>query len=53
MLIPTSITIYPDTGNAFQMVFNVPSDRDAEEYIEEMLDTILSKDFRYAGWEFD
>lgn len=35
------------------MTIDVPTDRDAEEYIDEYLDTILSEDFRLnCEWEF-
>lgn len=51
--IPLSITVYPDTGDAFHIIFDVPCDRDTEEYIDEMLDRIISKEFRYSDWEFD
>lgn len=35
------------------MTFDVPKDRDAEEYIDEYLDAILSEDFRLnCEWEF-
>ena len=31
----------------------IPSDRDAEEYIDELLDSILAEEFRYnCEWEF-
>lgn len=51
--ISSSITIYPDTGDAFHIIFDVPCDRDTEEYIDEMLEKIISKEFRYSDWEFD
>ncbi len=46
------IKIFPDMGDSFSMMFDVPEDRDVEEYVEEQLDRILSKDFRYSSWEF-
>lgn len=31
----------------------IPENRDAEEYIDELLDTILTEEFRYnADWDF-
>ena len=31
----------------------VPNDRDAEEYIDELLESILAEEFRYnAEWDF-
>ena len=47
------ITVYPDVGEAFGMTFYVPVDRDAEEYICEKLDEILSPKFSYSEWDFD
>ncbi len=38
---------------AVTMGFDVPPDRDAEEYIDEYLDSILNEDLRYnVDWEF-
>lgn len=38
----------------FIMEFNVPEDRDTEEFIDEYLDSILSDDLRFnCEWEFD
>ena len=35
------------------MEIKIPKDRDAEEYIDELLETILAEDFRYnAEWNF-
>ena len=51
--VPISITVYPEIGDAFHIVFDVPCDRDVEEYIDEMLDNIISKEFNYSDWEFD
>lgn len=35
------------------MEISIPDDRDAEEYIDELLDSILSDEFRYnAEWNF-
>ena len=35
------------------MEIQVPSDRDKEEYIDELLESILSEEFRYnAEWDF-
>lgn len=37
----------------FEMIISIPDDRDAEEWIDELLDGILSEEFRYnAEWEF-
>lgn len=37
----------------FEMIISVPEDRDDEEYIDELLDEILSDEFRYnAEWDF-
>lgn len=37
----------------FEMIISVPNNRDAEEYIDELLDGILNDDFRYScKWEF-
>lgn len=49
----TTIIVYPDSGDAFGMVFYVPVGRDAEEYIDEMLTNVLSEKFAYSFWEFD
>lgn len=36
-----------------EMIINVPNDRDDEEYIDEILDSILNVDLRYnCDWEF-
>lgn len=38
----------------FEMIIPIPTDRDDEEYIDELLDGILSTEFRYnAEWDFD
>ena len=38
----------------FIMEIDVPDDRDAEEYIDDLLDTIFSQDHRYnCEWEFE
>jgi hypothetical protein len=35
------------------MEIKIPHDRDAEEYIDELLESILSEEFRYnAEWNF-
>lgn len=35
------------------MIVSVPEDRDEEEYIDELLDGILSESLRYqAEWDF-
>ena len=35
------------------MEITVPEDRDAEEYIDELLDSVLSDEFRYnVEWDF-
>lgn len=37
----------------FEMIIPVPEERDAEEYIDELLDAILSDEFRYnVEWDF-
>ena len=46
------ITIYPDTGDAFDMIFAIPDDRDDEEHIEGMLSEIFSDNFSWAEWHF-
>ena len=37
----------------FEIIISVPEDRDAEEYIGELLDSILNEDLRYnVEWAF-
>lgn len=37
----------------FEMIIPVPTEWDAEEYIDELLDGILSNEFRYnVEWDF-
>ncbi len=37
----------------FEMIIPVPTDRDDEEYIDELLDGILNDEFRYnIEWDF-
>ncbi len=37
----------------FKMIISVHDDRDAEEYIDELLDSILNEDLRYnVEWDF-
>ena len=37
----------------FEMIIPIPTDRDDEEYIDELLDRILSTEFRYnVEWDF-
>ena len=37
----------------FTMIIEIPEDRDSEEYIDELLDGILSEYLRYqAEWDF-
>lgn len=37
----------------FEMIIAVPEDRDIEEYIDELLDSILNEDLRYnVEWDF-
>lgn len=37
----------------FEMIIYVPTDRDDEEYIDELLDGILNDEFRYnVDWDF-
>ncbi len=39
---------------SFIMEIDVPEGRDAEEYIDDLLDTIFSQDHRYnCEWEFE
>ena len=36
-----------------EMIIPIPEDRDAEEYIDEFLDTILCEDLKYnVEWDF-
>jgi len=36
------------------MEISVPNDRDAEEYIDELLDSMLTEEYRYnAEWAFE
>ena len=38
----------------FEIIISVPEDRDAEEYIDELLDSILNEDLRYnVEWDLD
>jgi len=37
----------------FEMIVSVPEDRDPEEYIDELLDSILNEDLKYnTEWDF-
>ena len=37
----------------FEMIIPIPTDRDDEEYIDELLDGILNTEFRYnVEWDF-
>lgn len=37
----------------FEMIIPIPTDRDDEEYIDELLDGVLSTEFRYnVEWDF-
>lgn len=37
----------------FEMIISIPDDRDAEEYINELLDGLLNADLRYnVEWDF-
>ena len=37
----------------FEIIISAPEDRDAEEYIDELLDSILNEDLRYnVEWDF-
>lgn len=37
----------------FEMIISIPENRDAEEYIDELLDSILNGDLRYnVEWDF-
>ena len=38
----------------FRMEIRIPEERDAEEYIDELLDSILAEEFRYnCEWDFE
>jgi hypothetical protein len=38
---------------AVTMKIDIPEDRDAEEYIDELLDSVLSEECRYnCDWDF-
>lgn len=49
-----TISIKPSCfSSEFDMIVSVPEDRDAEEYIDELLDGILNEDLRYnVEWDF-
>lgn len=49
-----TITVQPTCfAPQFEMIIAVPNDRDAEEYIDELLDGIFSDEVRYnAEWDF-
>lgn len=49
-----TIWVKPSTfAPEFEMIIPVPTDRDDEEYIEELLDGILNDEFRYnIEWDF-
>lgn len=37
----------------FEMIISIPENRDAEEYIDELLNSILNGDLRYnVEWDF-
>ena len=37
----------------FEMIIRIPDERDSEEYIDELLDSILNDEFRYnVEWDF-
>ena len=37
----------------FEMIISIPLNRDAEEYIDDLLDSILNGDLRYnVEWDF-
>lgn len=37
----------------FEMIIEIPEDRDSEEYIDELLDSMLNEGLRYsAEWDF-
>ncbi len=37
----------------FEMIIQIPEDRDSEEYIDELLEGILADEFRYnVEWNF-
>ncbi len=39
---------------SFSMLIDVPDSREAEEYIDELLDAILAEEFRYnCEWDFE
>lgn len=49
-----TIWVKPSTfAPEFEMIIPVPTDRDDEEYIDELLDGILNDEFRYnIEWDF-
>lgn len=49
-----TIWVKPSTfAPEFETIIPVPTDRDDEEYIEELLDGILNDEFRYnIEWDF-
>lgn len=49
-----TIWVKPSTfAPKFEMIIPVPTDRDDEEYIDELLDGILNDEFRYnIEWDF-
>lgn len=49
-----AIWVKPSTfAPEFEMIIPVPTDRDDEEYIDELLDGILNDEFRYnIEWDF-
>lgn len=49
-----TITVYPSCFTPeFDMIIPVPDGRDAEEYIDELLDSLLNDDLRYnIEWDF-
>ncbi len=37
----------------FEIIISIPEGRDAEEYVDELLDSILNEDLRYnVEWDF-
>ena len=53
-IVKRTIWIKPSSFSPeFEMIIPIPTDRDDEEYIDELLDGILSAEFRYnAEWNF-
>lgn len=49
----TILVRLPDGLPSFEATIHMPADRDDEEYIDELFDTILDAKIRYeANWDF-